>query len=181
MLFLKNAAINTAILATYYALHSLLASDFLKQRTPVRSETYRKFYILFAILTAGLAYGAWTPLSNHYSLNAIGTLISLIGLIGLIWTAKHMDLGVFFGLHSEVSAKLTTNGPYRWMRHPTYTFTLCLGVTPWPSRDSMLFVGVTLVYAIVGSSLEEARLIKVFGNSYRSYQKRTSRLIPGII
>ena len=44
---------------------------------------------------------------------------------------------------------------------------------------SAIMVNVILtVYLIVGTYLEEKKLVREFGESYRSYQKKVSMLIP---
>jgi protein-S-isoprenylcysteine O-methyltransferase len=95
-------------------------------------------------------------------------------------------LGRFFTPTVAISAdhRLIDSGPYRFIRHPTYTGFL------------MILVGLGLSFANIGSLLiifvpvfacilwririEEQALVEAFGEQYRSYMHRTKRLLPFI-
>jgi protein-S-isoprenylcysteine O-methyltransferase Ste14 len=72
-------------------------------------------------------------------------------------------------------------GPYRWIRHPSYTgslltiagFLLC--ATNWAALAGVVPVLVGLLYRI---RVEEQALSEELGDAYRSYASRTKRLIP---
>ena len=64
------------------------------------------------------------------------------------------------------------------IRHPWYTACLLL---PW-ARDldvSALAASVAFsLYVLVGTWLEERKLVVEFGEEYRAYQRRVSMLVP---
>jgi protein-S-isoprenylcysteine O-methyltransferase Ste14 len=76
-------------------------------------------------------------------------------------------------------------GPYRWVRHPSYTagFLLFLGIGmalgSWLSVI-IFFTASTLVYAR-RVKVEEQALLETIGEPYRLYMKRTKRFIPFLI
>jgi protein-S-isoprenylcysteine O-methyltransferase len=93
-------------------------------------------------------------------------------------------LGRFWSLHVEIrdEHRFVQDGPFRWMRHPTYfsmllellavvlilKATLCLALVP------LLYLPA-LAYRL---SLEEPALIAKFGDTYRHYQRTTPAFLP---
>ena len=79
--------------------------------------------------------------------------------------------------------ELCTRGPFRWVRHPIYLACdlLALGTAIWIGAPRV-WVGVVLV--VLGGDLraraEERILLAAFGERYRDYMNRSSRLIPGL-
>ena len=79
--------------------------------------------------------------------------------------------------------QLITNGPYRWIRHPLYTFGaifyLAIAVLTglW-----WLGIGLVLVFGVLlwRTPKEEANLIAQFGDEYRAYMQRTGRYWPKV-
>ena len=79
--------------------------------------------------------------------------------------------------------QLITSGPYRWIRHPLYTFgaiflfALMVQTTLW-------WLGMFLLPALLAlhwrTRYEEANLIARFGDDYRRYMQRTGRFLPKV-
>ena len=83
----------------------------------------------------------------------------------------------------ESDHQLTTDGPFRHVRHPIYLAIdlLALGSAIWAPL-LFTFLGLALI-AIAGdlrARAEEKVLLTAFGDRYREYMKRTYRFIPGI-
>ena len=97
-----------------------------------------------------------------------------------------MHLGRFFTVNVAIAAdhRLIETGPYRFVRHPSYTgalmaFTgLALCLANWASLAVML-IPVFLVFQW-RMHVEEDALLRAFGDRYRDYMKRTKRLIPAL-
>jgi protein-S-isoprenylcysteine O-methyltransferase Ste14 len=72
-------------------------------------------------------------------------------------------------------------GPYRWIRHPSYTGSLLtiLGILlcclNWASLVLFMLPVVGYAYRI---RVEEEALVEGLGDEYRSYMRHTRRLIP---
>jgi protein-S-isoprenylcysteine O-methyltransferase Ste14 len=79
--------------------------------------------------------------------------------------------------------RLATNGPFRLVRHPIYLGLdlLALGSAVWLPT---VYVWAAFFLMAVGSDLraraEEQLLERAFGSTYRAYQSRTKRFIPGL-
>ncbi len=70
-------------------------------------------------------------------------------------------------------------GPYRWVRHPLYLFTLLLiWSCPDMTADRLLFNLLWSVWICAGTVLEEADLFSDFGEAYQAYQHKVPMLIP---
>jgi len=73
----------------------------------------------------------------------------------------------------------TVRGPYRWVRHPLYLFTLMM-IWSYPglTADRLLFNILWSGWVIIGSVLEERDLAAEFGQPYRDYQRTVPMLVP---
>jgi protein-S-isoprenylcysteine O-methyltransferase Ste14 len=77
------------------------------------------------------------------------------------------------------SMPLTARGPYRWVRHPLYFFTLLL-IWAYPdlSVSRMLFNVSWTAWVVVATRFEEGDLVAEFGEPYRKYQQEVPMLFP---
>jgi protein-S-isoprenylcysteine O-methyltransferase len=118
------------------------------------------------------------------SATAIGALFFVAGL-AIRWYAI-IYLGRFFTVNVAIANdhKLIDGGPYRYVRHPSYSgallaflgLALCIG--NWASL-AIMAVPILAVF-LWRIHVEEAALLRGLGNEYQSYMDRTKRLIPGI-
>lgn len=70
-------------------------------------------------------------------------------------------------------------GPYLWVRHPLYLFSLILiWATPDMSSDRLLFNVLWTSWIVLGSYLEERDLVAEFGERYQAYQQTVPMLLP---
>jgi len=131
------------------------------------------------VAAARFDFAALPPLKQ---MPAIGLVVFGLG-IGLRWYAI-IHLGRFFTVNVAIADdhRLVDTGPYRWLRHPSYTgwlmavigLGLCLG--NWLSLFILIVATLSLILWRIG--LEEAALRAAFGEAYAAYAARTSRLIP---
>jgi protein-S-isoprenylcysteine O-methyltransferase Ste14 len=77
------------------------------------------------------------------------------------------------------SPTFIVRGPYLWIRHPLYFFTIVLiWSAPEVSSDRLVFNILWSLWIVIGSYLEERDLIAEFGKKYRDYQKTVPMLFP---
>lgn len=121
--------------------------------------------------------GGWAPV-------AAGAAIAVAGIGFRIWAI--LTLGRFFKFVVVIQEghEVVTRGPYRFLRHPSYTGGLValLGIgLALANRLSILAATlIPLAAILVRIRVEEARLVAALGQDYRDYAARTRRLIPGI-
>ena len=113
---------------------------------------------------------------------AIGIFLMLVG-VAFRWYSIRI-LGKYFTRQVAIQPGQTVveNGPYRLIRHPSYSgalitmFGVGLALTNW-----LNLIGV-MVIAFIGYSyrvwVEEKTLASFLGEPYRQYMKRTKRFIP---
>lgn len=113
-----------------------------------------------------------------------GLVIAWAGLAIRIWAVRTLGSAFRTTVEVEQAQPVVTSGPYRWVRHPSYTGLLLLAVGfglafgTWPG----LIACIVLPAAALGHRIgvEEAELTGVLGEDYRHYQRRTRRLVPGL-
>ena len=88
-------------------------------------------------------------------------------------------LRTFTANRPAAAAVFTIRGPYRWVRHPLYLFSLILIWTgPVFTMDRLLHNVIWTIWIVFGAVLEERDLVDCFGEAYRSYQRRVPMLLP---
>jgi protein-S-isoprenylcysteine O-methyltransferase Ste14 len=111
-----------------------------------------------------------------------GVVVVWIGLAVRVWAV--LALGGSFSTFVQVdeAQPVVTSGPYRWIRHPSYTglLLICLGFGV--GIGNWLSIVVSAVVPVLGLlpriAVEEAELVRVLGERYRRYQNTTHRLLP---
>jgi protein-S-isoprenylcysteine O-methyltransferase len=128
---------------------------------------------------------AWAHINfNFFLLNGLALVFLLGGIAWRTWAI--LTLGRFFTTNVAVRTghKVIRQGPYRWMRHPSYTggmasfFGLGLAFANWLSL-AVLMILIVIVY-IYRINVEEKILIASLGDEYLDYSRQTKRLIPGV-
>jgi protein-S-isoprenylcysteine O-methyltransferase Ste14 len=93
-------------------------------------------------------------------------------------------LGKYFSVQLAVQPGQTVmkDGPYRWIRHPSYTGSLItmlglgMAFTNWLCLISVpLIVFIGYSYRV---NIEEQMLVNALGDPYREYMQHTKRFIP---
>jgi protein-S-isoprenylcysteine O-methyltransferase len=113
---------------------------------------------------------------------------SIAAVPGLIYVLSEFGLAVNKRAKVAVAIaadhRLIDTGPYRFVRHPSYTgalmafLGLALCLANWASRVVMV-VPVFLVF-LRRMQVEEGALLQALGDQYREYMNRTKRLIPAV-
>jgi protein-S-isoprenylcysteine O-methyltransferase Ste14 len=134
-------------------------------------------YVAFAVPEAAIAAPSrLVPLS--------GIALMLGGEVFRLYAIR--SLGRYFTLVVVLhpGQQLVESGPYRLIRHPSYTGSLvtvlgiCLAMTNWLSLLGMIPASLGYAYRI---RIEERALVEGLGEEYRAYMRRTKRIIPYIV
>ena len=109
-------------------------------------------------------------------------------LLGMVWGMLALRGFDVFGNRAvlahisgspDASPPFTVRGPYQWVRHPLYFFTLVLiWSSPDVTLDRLLFNVLFTGWIVVGTRLEERDLVAEFGEDYSAYQRHVPMLIP---
>lgn len=117
------------------------------------------------------------------SLQYIGFILIAAGIILREWAIY--VLGKHFTVRVQVrkEANLVTWGPYRYVRHPSYTGTLlavigiAIAVGTW--FGALFALALKLVAYRYRINVEEEALQQAFGSEWDDYKRKTWKLIPG--
>ncbi len=127
---------------------------------------------------------AWSQVGLPEWARWLGVGLGIVCVALIYWMFSSIGTGITPTVATRSEHKLVTKGPYRWIRHPLYTFGTLFFISFALIVDSW-FIAVMAVLAIILLSIrlptEEALLIEKFGDEYRDYMKRTGRYLPKIV
>lgn len=201
-----NYVIDVIVLVLLFSLYGFIHSILASQRVKLLFKKtfgkliafYRLIFNLFAFV--GL-YLIW-DLAPHPSLpiyklpqpyDYLVLIPQFIALIGIIWCFKYVCFKEFLGLTQidrylkneysddelDENYNLRIEGPYKYSRHPIYFFSIIFLLF----RAEMdlfyltMFISFT-AYFYLGSYYEEKKMVRLFGDDYRNYQKKVPRIFP---
>ncbi|MBO0687177.1 MAG: isoprenylcysteine carboxylmethyltransferase family protein [Candidatus Dormibacteraeota bacterium] len=118
---------------------------------------------------------------GRYAIFFVGLAMMAAGIA--LRSAAVIVLGRFFTVSVMVGSdqRVVETGPYRWIRHPSYTGALLivagllLCATNWAALAGIVPVLAAVLYRI---KVEEQALSEELGDAYRNYARRTKRLVP---
>ncbi len=180
--------------------HTWLASLKIKramvEKLGIKIAFYRLFYNISSIVFF-LSFYAIAPKPDvivydlRFPFDIITFALQVLSLVGLIWATRPINLKEFVGtaqieryMRSEYKVDeldekqtLKIEGAFKFVRHPIYFFSiLFLGFRPTMSLFYLVMFVCIVVYFYIGSIYEERKLVELFGDEYREYQKRVPRL-----
>ena len=127
------------------------------------------------------AWMAWSKIGLPEWVRWLGVGIGILCTLGIYWLFSSIGSGITPTSATRKEHRLITSGPYRWIRHPLYTFGSSMFVAFGMIADNW-FIPALGVLAFIAMAIrtprEEANLIAKFGNEYREYMKHTGRFLP---
>lgn len=127
------------------------------------------------------AWMAWSKIGLPAWVRWLGVLLGVFCTFGVYWLFSSIGNGITPTSATRKEHRLVTSGPYRWIRHPLYTFAASMFIAFGMIADNGFIALVGILAFIVMASRtpkEEANLIEKFGDEYRDYMKRTGRYLP---
>jgi protein-S-isoprenylcysteine O-methyltransferase len=112
----------------------------------------------------------------------VGVLVFAGGVVLRWYSIIH--LGRFFTVNVAIAAdhQLVQTGPYRFVRHPSYTGALLafIGIgMVMRNWASLVVISLPVAFAFLYRiNVEERALVEALGERYRTYSNQTKRLIP---
>lgn len=113
--------------------------------------------------------------------SAVGIMSLCLPL--LYWMFRSLNDNVTPTVAIREEHQLVTGGPYRWIRHPLYTFGFVFFISfSLMAANGLILVMtlLTLMIIMARTPIEEERLLERFGEEYREYMQRTGRYLPRI-
>ena len=180
--FIHSAMISVPVLTFF---KRLLGSGF---------RYYRLIFNTISVMTfipvLLYAYTLKTQTIFHWDgyLRVLQVLLLMISIVLFLLGGRHYDIRQFLGLNQikvgkndkalTDSGELDTSGILSVTRHPWYLAAILL-IWARPLDLSGIHVNVLFtLYLIVGTYLEEKKIVLEYGEEYLNYQKKVSMLIP---
>jgi protein-S-isoprenylcysteine O-methyltransferase Ste14 len=188
----------TLLWILWCVLHSTLiatvVTDYIKKRFGEQFRFYRLFYNTLSLVTL-------IPLM-YYSVSIrqapvfrwgghlifVKYLLLVTSIFLFVAGGRHYSMSHFLGIHQIKTGRVNralseydtfdTSGILSVIRHPWYAAGI-IGL--WASDISLLTFLINIVisaYFVIGTILEERKLLLEFGAKYREYQKNVSMFIP---
>ena len=124
---------------------------------------------------------AWKPKLVFFT----GIGLMLAGVAFRWWAIAVLGKSFTFDVAVQSGQKVVDSGPYRYIRHPSYTGTLLtqvgigLALGNWAGMLALLVcMAIAYAYRI---SVEEKALLAALGEPYKQYMQRTRRIIPFLL
>lgn len=190
-------AVDLALLALFAVQHSGMARPGFKRwwTRIVPAPVERSTYVLVSSLVLLLLFACWQALPQTvWSVDNRIARIALSVLSGTGWALvfsstfliSHFEL---FGLQQAWRGRVqagdavppfVTRAFYRIVRHPLMLgFLIAFWATPTMSLGHLLFALATTCYILFAvKCLEERDLLKLYGDTYRDYQRRVPMILP---
>ena len=178
------------------ALISVTVTEYAKRKLGDRFRFYRIFYNVFSLVTFVplVAYSVsirGQPVFRWEGpLVIVRCILVVLSLFLFVAGGWHYSLFDFFGIRQVRTKRpsralswadtFVASGIHKVIRHPWYLGGIIIFWTGTGNLSlSMILDNLVITsYFIVGTILEERKLVREFGESYREYQKQVSMLLP---
>lgn len=134
--------------------------------------------IAYLINPAWVDWARWpAPLWLRWA----AVVVAFLAVPGIYWLFSSIGNNISPTHATRQDHQLITTGPYKWIRHPLYTFgfTFFLAISIVASLW-WVTIGLLIPMAVLfwRTPQEEQNLIAEFGDEYRAYMKQTGRYFP---
>jgi protein-S-isoprenylcysteine O-methyltransferase Ste14 len=165
-----------------------------KRRLPAGATDHdsgSKWWVIGSVW-GSVAIGMWLALllpstaikSGRIALFILGLFLMVAGMALRWYSIRVLGTSFTCEVSTRPGQEVIQAGPYRWVRHPSYTGGLItvLGVlvccVNWASLPALLVALAGYAYRI---RIEERALARDLGAAYQDYMRRTKRLIPFVV
>lgn len=122
------------------------------------------------------------PIISKEWFSELGLVFIFLGIVGRYFIIR--QLGKFFTVDVTIRQGhlLKQDGFYRWIRHPSYAFSLLSFAGLGICLDNWVSLALAFIPPFIAFSyrirIEEKALIEQFGKAYLDYKNHTKKLIP---
>ena len=179
-------------------LHSTLiatpVTDYVKKKLADRFRFYRLFFnaaslaTLLPVVYYSISIRQAPVFRWESPMMIVKYLLLATGITLFVAGARHYSMSQFLGIRQIKTGRATLalseydtfdiSGILSAIRHPWYTASIMVIWAKDISLPTLLVNVVISAYFIIGTILEERKLLLEFGERYREYQKNVSMFIP---
>ena len=179
------------ILMVVWILSEAAYNRFLKSKNKDNTKDKSTLSILWVVIMVSIFISIWLsrttyfPIINHSYIHFIGLFFIFIGIVFRLYTI--LSLGKYFTVDVAIqdNHKIKKDGFYRYVRHPSYLFSLITfwGFGLYLNNYAALTVALLFPFLAFWNRIkqEEKVLTNQFGGEYINYCKKTKRLIPFLL
>ena len=188
--------LDTLLCLLFFIQHSIMVRRHFRlwlTRT-VRTDFHGALYAAASGSCLLVVVGLWQPVGSPWWAPGEAVRWTLMAVFlaagaGAWWGSRSLGefdaLGVKPAMQAFDSEKpiaatvFAVRGPYRWVRHPLYLFSLVIIWSgPVFTMDRLLHNGLWTLWIVIGAIMEERDLVGCFGDAYRTYQETVPMLLP---
>jgi len=112
----------------------------------------------------------------------VGIVVFWAGEALRVWSKVALGRYFTYSVMTSSDQPVITSGPYRFLRHPSYSGMLLISIGAGAAWGNWLGLGVLTLMTLVGLTyriyVEEKALLEELGDRYRTYAEHHKRLIP---
>jgi methanethiol S-methyltransferase len=194
--YLALALLWIAYCAIHSALISIRVTNLFERVLGTRYCYYRLFFNAFSLVTLiMLLLYSRTPRFQGSLIWIwggywrIAQYILILAALALVSSGlRHYSISQFLGIHQirsrqstsgmTESGDLDATGVLGYIRHPWYLAVFILLWTSNQNTGSIIINSILSAYLVIGTLLEERKLVLEFGDQYTDYQQQVSMFIP---
>jgi methanethiol S-methyltransferase len=193
-----NHIILGIVLIIWCVIHSVMIDNKFIKLIENKFKSYIRYYRLFYNITATISlmpilmFAHSLPKLIYFEWDGYFFILQvsliLISLVIFIAGSRNYDFLQFMGIQQIIyksvhkslskSGDLKTEGILSITRHPWYTAFLIILWAREINTTSLVVNFIFSIYLVVGTYLEEQKLIVEFGEPYIKYQQNVSMLLP---
>jgi protein-S-isoprenylcysteine O-methyltransferase len=181
---LRHLALGVTLLAIYWLVEWRGIEGTFEGRVPRRgwSKLARAAWLAGLVLCIADGFWLhWTPWQGRF-VRAAGVVVFLGGVALRLWSMRALSRAFSYDIKVVEGQELVRRGPYRLLRHPSYTGLLLwsAGFALWnPSLPGFaLLVVLTVEEVAFRIRVEERVLEEHFGDAWRRHVEATWAVVP---
>lgn len=112
-------------------------------------------------------------------------IIALLGVLGFAISMRYYDAASFLGIRANNEGNIgSDDAPFvisplhRFVRHPWYFFSLLVIWSRDMSSSSLVTTLMIIGYFLIGSWLDETKLVAEIGDAYANYRTKVGGIVP---
>jgi protein-S-isoprenylcysteine O-methyltransferase Ste14 len=179
-------------------LRTAITSNLAVFRSRGRTQRMDRWSLPLIAVTTGAGIVAAAQAASHATgaaiapaVPAVRWLVFVLGIVAIVagsglrqWAISALGRFFTFDVRITDEQRVVDSGPYRWVRHPSYTGLLLSLVGIGLTLGNWLSVLALAVLPTVGLvqrvRVEEAALVAGLGEPYERFAATRSRLVPGL-
>ncbi len=149
------------------------------QTLPVILSTLTLVVLIVSLFQVGtLEYS-----NNNQAIRIIGLIVYLVFSWVQIWITKVLGDNYTQDIAIKKEHQLVTSGPFKFIRHPQYLSQILIDIGGAIATLSFILAPIAIIqipFLFMRAAFEDKLLEKHFGESFRSYKKKTGQIFPFI-